>query len=75
MKKIKHPIEMEQNDDGWLVTFPAFGYGVTDGDTYLQALENAVDALSELIANEKQGRDPVEKYVEGISRKQTGLPK
>jgi antitoxin HicB len=45
------PAEIERNEDGrFVVTFPDFGWGATDGATRNEALTEAKDLLRELIA-------------------------
>jgi len=47
-----YPITITNEHKGeWLVTFPDFDYGVTSGDSYLDAKDNASDCLAELLAN------------------------
>lgn len=45
----EYPAHVEQEPLGFVVTFPDFGFGVTDGDTLEEALTNAVDLLDTLI--------------------------
>ena len=46
-----YPAEIERDEDGrYVVTFPDFGWGATDGATRVEALEEAKDLLRELIA-------------------------
>ncbi|MCY3856579.1 MAG: type II toxin-antitoxin system HicB family antitoxin [Rhodospirillales bacterium] len=46
-----YPAEIERNEDGrFVVTFPDFDWGVTDGATLDEALAEAKDLLRELIA-------------------------
>ena len=46
-----YPAEIERDDDGrYVVTFPDFGWGATDGATRDEALEEAKNLLRELIA-------------------------
>ena len=46
-----YPAEIERDEDGrYVVTFPDFGWGATDGATRDEALEEAKDLLRELIA-------------------------
>ena len=46
-----YPVEIERDEDGrFVVTFPDFGWGVTDGETLDEALDEAKDLLRELIA-------------------------
>ena len=46
-----YPAEIERDEDGrYVVTFPDFGWGATDGATRDEALAEAKDLLRELIA-------------------------
>ena len=46
-----YPVEIERDEDGrFVVTFPDFGWGATDGATREEALDEAKDLLRELIA-------------------------
>ena len=46
-----YPVEIERDEDGrFVVTFPDFGWGATDGATREEALGEAKDLLRELIA-------------------------
>ena len=46
-----YPAEIERHEDGrFVVTFPDFGWGATDGTTRDEALAEATDLLRELIA-------------------------
>jgi len=46
-----YPAEIERDEDGrYVVTFPDFGWGATDGTTRDEALLEAKDLLRELIA-------------------------
>ena len=46
-----YPVEIECDEDGrFVVTFPDFGWGATDGATRDEALDEAKDLLRELIA-------------------------
>lgn len=47
-----YPVDVEKEPLGYVVTFPDFGFGVTDGDTLEEALTNAVDLLDTLIEME-----------------------
>ena len=53
-----YPAEIERDEDGrYVVTFPDFGWGATDGTTPDEALEEARDLLRELIATTiREGR-------------------
>ena len=45
-----YPAEIERDEDGrYVVTFPDFGWGATDGATRDEALDEAKDLLRELI--------------------------
>ena len=46
-----YPAEIERDEDGrYVVIFPDFGWGATDGATLDGALDEAKDLLRELIA-------------------------
>lgn len=46
-----YPAEIERDEDGrFVVTFPDFGWGATDGAALAEALAEARDLLRELIA-------------------------
>ena len=46
-----YPATIEQDEDGrYVITFPDFGWGATDGATREEALDEAKDLLRELIA-------------------------
>lgn len=46
-----YPVEVERDEDGrYVVAFPDFGWGATDGATLDEALAEARDLLRELIA-------------------------
>ncbi len=46
-----YPAQVERDEDGrYVVTFPDFGWGVTDGACLEEALAEAKDLLRELIA-------------------------
>ena len=46
-----YPAQIERDEDGrFVVTFPDFGWGATDGATRDEALDEAKDLLRELIA-------------------------
>ena len=53
-----YPVELERDEDGrFVVTFPDFGWGATDGATLDEALDEAKDLLRELIATTiREGR-------------------
>ena len=54
-----YPAEIERDEDGrYVVTFPDFGWGATDGATRDEALSEARDLLRELIATTmREGTD------------------
>ena len=54
-----YPAEVERDADGrFVVTFPDFGWGATDGATRDEALAEARDLLRELIATAiREGKD------------------
>lgn len=54
-----YPAEVERDDDGrYVVVFPDFGWGATDGATLDEALAEASDLLRELIAaTMREGKD------------------
>ena len=54
-----YPAEIERDEDGrYVVTFPDFGWGATDGATRDEALAEAKDLLRELIATTiREGKD------------------
>ena len=54
-----YPAEIERDEDGrYVVAFPDFGWGATDGATRDEALLEAEDLLRELIATTiREGED------------------
>ena len=54
-----YPAEIERDEDGrYVVTFPDFGWGATDGATRDEALAEAKDLLRELITTTiREGED------------------
>lgn len=54
-----YPAEAERDEDGrYVVAFPDFGWGATDGATWDEALAEARDLLRELIAaTMREGED------------------
>lgn len=65
-----YPAEIERDEDGrYVVTFPDFGWGATDGATRDEALSEAKDLLRELIATTiRAGKDLPEPSVTGKKR-------
>jgi antitoxin HicB len=52
MDTLAYPANLEADPSGgFVVTFPDFGYGVTEGDTREEALGHASDLLKTLIAS------------------------
>ena len=50
--ELAYPAQLEpQEDGGYVVTFPDFGIGVTQGDKREEALEQAADLLETMVAN------------------------
>ena len=50
--ELAYPAQLEpQEDGGYVVTFPDFGIGVTQGDTREEALAQAADLLETMVAN------------------------
>lgn len=50
--RFQYPATIKQDEDGrYLVRFPDFGWGGTDGATLEEALSEAADCLDELIAS------------------------
>lgn len=67
-----YPAEIERDEDGrYVVTFPDFGWGATDGATLKEALGDARDLLRELMATAMReskrmpepSRDDEQRYV------------
>jgi len=51
MELLAYPAKLEPDPDGgFVVTFPDFGFGVTEGDSEEEALGRAADLLETLIA-------------------------
>ncbi|MET4696606.1 type II toxin-antitoxin system HicB family antitoxin [Endozoicomonas lisbonensis] len=48
--KLQYPAYITRCENSYLVKFPCFGWGATEGKTLQQALCEAVDCLDELIA-------------------------
>lgn len=49
---LAYPAGMEPDEDGgYVVTFPDFGCGVTQGDTWDEAIRQAADLLETMVAN------------------------
>ena len=50
--ELTYPAQLEAEEDGgYVVTFPDFGIGVTEGDTREEALAKAADLLETMVAN------------------------
>src|SRR6516165_2328151 len=50
--ELAYPAQLEPEEDGgYVVTFPDFGIGVTQGDTREEALAQAADLLETMVAN------------------------
>jgi antitoxin HicB len=50
--ELAYPAQLEaEGDGGYVVTFPDFGVGATQGDSYDEALTQAADLLETMIAN------------------------
>ena len=62
-----YPAEIERDDDGrYVVAFPDFGWGATDGATREEALAEARDLLRELIATTmREGQGPARAVARG----------
>jgi antitoxin HicB len=50
MRELAWPAVIEESDGAFVVTFPDFGWGVTDGATIEEALEMAKDALETMVS-------------------------
>ena len=48
--KFQYPALVTEENGSYLVKFPSFGWGATEGETLTEALTEAVDCLDELIA-------------------------
>jgi antitoxin HicB len=68
--------EPDVNDGGYVVTFPDFGYGVTQGETDREAMEMAQDLLMLTIADYiREGkRLPAPTRRRGMRRRPVSLP-
>jgi antitoxin HicB len=50
--ELAYPAQLEaEADGGYVVTFPDFGVGATQGDSYDEALAQAADLLETMVAN------------------------
>ncbi len=55
-----YPAEIERDEDGrYVVTFPDFGWGATDGATRDEALAESRDLLRKLIATTLRESEPL----------------
>ena len=50
MKDFAWPVEIDESDEGLVVTFPDFPEAVTQGDSMEEALEMAQDALETVVS-------------------------
>ena len=58
--KILYPATVQKDEEGrYLVRFPDFGWGGTDGATLEEALKEASDCLDELIATTMESNEPL----------------
>jgi antitoxin HicB len=50
--ELAYPAQLEaEGDGGFVVTFPDFGVGATQGDSFAEALGQAADLLETMVAN------------------------
>jgi antitoxin HicB len=49
--ELAYPVQLEAEAGGYVVTFPDFGVGATQGDDVDDALEQAADLLETMVAN------------------------
>jgi antitoxin HicB len=50
--ELAYPAQLEaEADGGYVVTFPDFGFGATQGDSLDEALVQAADLLETMVAN------------------------
>jgi antitoxin HicB len=57
---MEYPARFDPAEEGgFVVTFPDFGWGVTQGDTEAEAREMAADALTTMIEEHIRSGDPL----------------
>ncbi len=70
-----YPAEIERDeDDRFVVTFPDFGWGATDGATRCEALADAADLLRELIATTIQSGEKLPDPSRAVRRRSLVVP-
>ena len=70
-----YPIEVERDEDGrYVVAFPDFGWGATDGATLDEALAEARDLLRELIAATMRAGEDLPKPSRATRRRPLVVP-
>ena len=70
-----YPAEIERDEDGrYVVTFPDFGCGATDGATRDEVLEEARDLLRELIATTMRESEDLPEPSHGRKRRPLVVP-
>lgn len=70
-----YPVEVERDEDGrYVVIFPDFGWGATDGATLDEALAEARDLLRELIAATMRAGEDLPKPSRATRRRPLVVP-
>ena len=70
-----YPVEVERDEDGrYVVAFPDFGWGATDGATLDEALAEARDLLRELIAATMRAGEDLPKPSRATKRRPLVVP-
>ena len=70
-----YPAEIERDEDGrYVVMFPDFGWGATDGETRDEALAEARDLLRELIATTMRESEDLPEPSYGRKRRPLVVP-
>ena len=70
-----YPVEVERDEDGrYVVAFPDFGWGATDGVTLDEALAEARDLLRELIAATMRAGEDLPKPSRATRRRPLVVP-
>ena len=70
-----YPVEVERDEDGrYVVAFPYFGWGATDGATLDEALAEARDLLRELIAATMRAGEDLPKPSRATKRRPLVVP-